>query len=108
MDSFPLTLTPENRNLFSIYKLSSDLSKLRQQIFDYMVSGDTRGFDLKSSTDSNGQYQYSTKSKEIVQKICDELLLLGWKTKVSYGDTTLFIFKDKKELPLMSEMEEIE
>jgi len=108
MNSFPETLIPENRNLFSQYKFSSDLSKLRHQIFDYIVSGDTRGFDLKSSTDSNGQYQYSTKSKEIVQKICDELILLGWNTKVSYGDTTLFIFKDENELPLMSEMEEID
>jgi len=109
MKTFPDKLRPENREKFvTEYKFNRDLCKLRQLIVDYMYSGDNKGFDLKSSVDSNGQYDYSTISRELVDRICSELQKLGWNTKLAYGETTLFIFKDVSELPLMSDIEEID
>lgn len=107
MKSFPAKLRPENREKFSEYKFNREICKLRQYIVDYMYSGDTNGLDLKSSTDSNGQYEYSTINKNVIDYVCKELQDLGWKTQLAYGDSTLFIFKDKSELPFMSDMEEI-
>lgn len=109
MKSFPDKLRPENRDKFSTeYKFSRDLCKLRQRIVDYMYSGDTKGFDLKYSTDSNGQYDYSTISKNLIDNVRKELHDLGWNTELAYGETTLFIFKERSELPLMSDMQEID
>ena len=108
MKSFPSKLIPENRHLFDTeYKFNRELCKLREKIIDYMYSGDHKGFDLKSSTDSNGQYEYKTIDSKLVSSVCKELLELGWNTEIAYGETTLFIYKDRSELPIMSEMEEI-
>lgn len=109
MKSFPDKLRPENReNFMTEYRFNRDLSKLRQRIVDYMYSGDNKGFDLKSSTDSNGQYEYSTINNDLINAVCKELQNLGWNTYLAYGETTLFIFKHRSELPLMSDMEDID
>lgn len=109
MKSFPDKLRPENRELFSTeYRFSRDLCKLRQRIVDYLYSGDNKGFDLKSTVDSDGQYQYTTIQKDLVDVVCKELHDLGWNTEFAYGFTTLFIFKERSELPRMSDMEEID
>lgn len=109
MKTFPIKLRPENRERFvAEYRFNRELCKLRQRIVDYLYSGDNKGFDLKSSTDSNGQYEYSTINRDLVDAVCKELQTLGWNTELAYGETTLFIFKDRSELPLMSDMEEID
>lgn len=109
MKGFPDKLRPENREHFIIeYRFNRELCKLRQRIVDYMYSGDNKGFDLKSSTDDNGRYEYSTINRNLVDAVCKELQVLGWNTELAYGETTLFIFKERSELPLMSDMEEID
>lgn len=109
MKSFPDKLRPENREQFATeYRFNRDLCKLRQRIVDYMYSKDNKGFDLKSTTDSNGQYDYATIDKDLVTSVCRELNSLGWNTELAYGETVLFIFKERSELPIMSDMEEID
>lgn len=109
MKTFPDKLRPENRDRFvTEYRFNRELCKMRQRIVDYLYSGDNKGFDLKSSTDSNGLYEYSTINPEVVDAVCKELQTLGWNTEFAYGETTLFIFKERSELPLMSDMEEID
>jgi len=107
MNAFPDKLRPENKNRFKDYQFNRKLCKLRQRIVDYMYSGDTKGFDLKQTQD-NGVYNYTSIDQSLVDAACKELESLGWNTKLAYGNTTLFIFSDKSELPPMSEMEEID
>ena len=98
MKSFPEKLKPQNKIYFKEYKFNRELCKLRQKIVDYIYSEEKGGFDLKSNTDNN-QYSYSHIDDKLIEAICNELNSLGWKTKLLYGDTTLFIYNDESELP---------
>lgn len=108
MKSLPDKLIPRNKKLFSSYRFNRELCKLRQQVVDYMYSEEKGGFDLKSSRDSQGQYSYSSIDEKLVEAIRSELHILGWKTKLAYGNTTLFIYENERELPDMSDIEEID
>jgi hypothetical protein len=55
-----------------------------------MYSGNAGGLDLDINSDMKS---------EILEKIIEELHVLGWKTLLSYGDTTLFIYNSDNELP---------
>jgi hypothetical protein len=107
MKTFPDKLRPCNKYKFVEYKFNRELCKLRQKIVDYMYSEDNGGFDLKSSTE-NGLFSYNHIDEKLIETIRIELHDLGWKTKLAYGNTTLFIYSDEKDLPLMSDMEPIE
>ena len=108
MKQFPDKLKPQNKSHFAEYNFNRNLCKLRQRIVDYMYSEEKGGFDLKSSTDDNGQYTYAHIDDKLIQAICDELHTLGWKTKLCYGNTTLFIYEKEEELPNISDAEMIE
>lgn len=108
MKSFPDKLKPQNKSSFGEYKFNRDLCKLRQRIVDYLYSGDKTGFDLKLSQGDNNQYNYSHIDTRLVEVVTEELKSLGWKTKVAYGNTTLFIYTDNEELPVISDIETIE
>lgn len=110
MKSFPDKLRPENRDKFPSYLLNRRLCKLRQLIIDYMYSGDTKGFSLTESLSENSNgYEYGNiYGSEIISVICKELEILGWNTKLAYGNSVLFIFKETSELPIMGDVEEID
>ena len=108
MKSFPDKLCPENRKSFPDFKKTRELCKLRQRIVDYMYSKDSdKGFDLKTNNNYE-QYDYTTTDKTLIEIICKELNTLGWNTKLLYGNTTLFIYKNDSELPMISDVEEID
>lgn len=107
MKEFSDKLRPENRKQFSEFRNNRELCKLRQRIVDYLYSENTNGFDLKTNHGSE-QYDYTTTNKNLIDIIQKELQTLGWNTILAYGGTTLFIYKEKSELPLMSDMDEID
>lgn len=108
MKTFPDKLKPQNRIHFKEYRFNRELCKLRQKIVDYMYSEEKGGFDLKSSVDDNNQYSYSHIDDKLIEAARNELHILGWKTKLAYGNTTLFIYDDEKELPNMDDGEVID
>lgn len=107
MKSFPDKLRPENRKQFKEFEFNRELCKLRAKVYEYIISMDMKGFDLKESQTSNREYSYSSIDKSLVDGICAELEELGWKTKIAYGNTVLFIYNKESELPKMSDAEEI-
>jgi hypothetical protein len=108
MKAFPDKLKPVNQSHFSSYKFSRELCKLRKRILEYMYSENKGGFDLKSNVDDVGQYTYDHIDDKLIDRVRSELHILGWKTKVAYGNTTLFIYEKEDDLQKMSEMEEID
>ncbi len=110
MKSFPDKLRPENREHFLEYKFNRDLCKFRAIVYEYIISevvSQPGGLDLKTKQDMHGEYTYGHVEESIVDTICEELQNLGWKTKKAYGNSVLFIYKHEKELPRMSDTEEI-
>lgn len=107
MKAFPDKLVPQNRRYFPEYKFNRDLCMLRQKIVEYLYSEEKGGFDLRSSN-SNGQYSYSHIDDRLIEEVRKELHIKGWKTKLAYGNTVLFIYENEEELPLMSEAEAID
>ena len=98
MKSFPDKLRPQNRSLFNDYLFNRELCKLRQKVVDFLYSQEKGGFDLRSNS-SDGQYNYSHIDDKLISSIRNELHTLGWKTKLAYGDTVLFIYDNENELP---------
>lgn len=109
MKTFPDKLRPENRSKFASYKFNRDLCKLRARVYEYVVSGDTKGFDLREDSENKSMYSSEHIDDELVNTICEELENdLGWKTKLAYGKTVLFIYDKEDELPSIPDMEEID
>lgn len=90
MKGFPSRLIPTNRDKFPQYRFNRELCKLRAKVVDYMYSGDTGGMDLELQPDIKS---------ELLEKITTELHILGWKTLLEFGDSTLFIYTDDNDLP---------
>jgi len=90
MEFFPNTLSTTNTKKFKLLLRDHITCKLRKKIYENMLHNDPNNFfDLSSF-----KYGKHVDFKDILQQVCDELSSLGWKTKTSYGDTALFIYKD--------------
>lgn len=108
MKGLPSKMVPHNKSYFTEYKFNRELCKLRQRVVDYMYSEEKGGFDLKSTQDENGQYVYGHIDDKLINAVVVELHSLGWKTKLAYGNTTLFIYDKEEDLPSISDMEAID
>ena len=79
---------------FKLLLTSTEISQLRER----KVSNDLRlciyNF-LVMRASENEFFDLTTYAKEtrIVKEMIDDLESMGWKIKMSYGDTALFIFK---------------
>lgn len=94
MNSFPRNLTILNTREFDLLFYNHIASKLRKKIYVNIIGNNSQDFfDISL-------FKYNTHKdfKQILKQICSELEELGWKTKLSYGDTAVFIFKD--EIPI--------
>ena len=91
MDNFPLNIKPENKEQFFEIKYQKNLSLLRKEIYDFILDAkeddffDLVIFDKRVNKDMKN-------TKMMCNQIVQELNYLGWKTKLSYGDTGLFIY----------------
>lgn len=97
MYNLPNYLQPENRKFFAWYQDQLDLEKLREKVFLYILSGDTRGVSLKK--EETGMYEFKTYAKKFIEAIRDECHVLGWKTKLDYGGTLLYIYAEGDKEP---------
>jgi hypothetical protein len=102
MKKFPPHLTPENKKDFQEYLHQKCMSRLRNLICNHLYQNGGGGFDVYQMESS--KYPELYKDRKIKQRLLDdiskELHSLGWKTKMIYGDSCLFIYTDDSELPL--------
>lgn len=88
MNKFPEFISEKNRDQFPELLEERILQKLRDEIIDTVLYDDCCNFyDISS-------FKYCTHKNiiKLVKKVMKELEELGWKTKLSYGDTALFIY----------------
>lgn len=91
MDCFPETLKPDSD--LSTLRQKYVLRKLREKVFYCIASDNVDNFcDL-----TDADFSLCGDIKPLVNQVCSELHLLGWKTKLTYGDTALFVFASNKQ-----------
>lgn len=86
MNSFPDTISVSNRANFATLKTELLQSKLRQDIYEFLV------------TRANEEEEFVLPRNANVENIIDELKEKGWKAELAYGNTSLFIYTDKPPL----------
>ena len=106
MKKFPSKLLPENISLFNSYNTTRITRYLRRRIYEWMISDDfvTRCFDLQLS---QGQLQTFKYPSHVIDSISKELNLLGWKTKIAFAYSSLYIYKEDDENPCKWDFEEL-
>ena len=106
MKKFPSKLLPENISLFNSYNTTRITRYLRRRIYEWMISDDfaTRCFDLQMS---QGQLQMSQYPSHVIDNISKELNLLGWKTKIAFAYSSLYVYKEDDENPCKWDFEEL-
>jgi hypothetical protein len=88
MNKFPDFINEKNRAKFADILEERILQKLREEILDVVLQDDCSNFyDISSF--KYGSYK---NIKDLIKQVMKELEELGWKTKLSYGDTALFIY----------------
>ena len=82
----------QKQKLFPQFKREMALSKLRDEIFMFLISRENESdyFDLNSVNHI---------SLDMVSDIRTELKEAGWKTELSFGDTGLFIYSTETKPP---------
>lgn len=108
MKNFPSKLTPNNLPLFKSYYHKRLLCYLRRKIYEWMISPDFHENDNRcfSLQDFNSTLPISSYPKDTIDTIIKELNALGWKTRLAYGNSALFIHKED-ENPCPWDFEEI-
>lgn len=96
MDKFPEYLVPEESKNFEEYYDKKLLSFIRQEIETIiLLENENDYFDLV-----NFKEKHSIKDIKKVVSLCkviqEELSKLGWKSKMIYADTALYIYNYKK------------
>ena len=91
MNEFPNHLNPENKHNFSQLKYERNLSTMRDNIFDLILSGDENNY-FEIDIFSRMYKLKKNQSDKMVLTISNELKSLGWKIKQSFGGTGLFIY----------------
>lgn len=92
MKEFPEALRPKYRHLFDEMAFTQQLENWRKKVFSYIINHETRGLTL--TNDEN----YQKIDNRILNVITDELKQLGWKTKLAFNGTVLFIFDQEEEI----------
>jgi hypothetical protein len=91
MKEFPEKLKPKYRHLFDELAFTQQLEEWRKKVFSYIINHETRGLTL-----TNDNYQKI--DNKILNVIIEELSQLGWKTKLAFNGTVLFIFEQEEEI----------
>lgn len=87
MDAFPTELAPSNTELAAMMH-KHVMRRLREKVFCCVASGDPESFfDLAAF-----EFASYARLKDLVADVCAELHTLGWETKLTYGDTALFVY----------------
>ena len=97
MKEFSSKLTPQNKAKFSELWYDRNKCYLRRDLYEHILSqGENNYFSLD-------QFNQKVQNLELVKKmateIIPELVALGWKCKLSFGGTGLFIYSSEKPPP---------
>lgn len=101
MKELPSILNVKNKNNFSKIYYTRVVSYLRKAIYEHIISKDENSyFDLEQF----GRQYFNEKdrvdlTKKLSVKIRSELEKLGWKCKLSFGQTALFVYSTDNPPP---------
>ncbi len=92
MKHFPTKLIPSNIDSFRDYNINRQTCYLRKEIYEWMVSptffkDGERCFDL----------QLKGYGEESINDVCLELNNLGWKTRLAFNNSSLYIYKEGED-----------
>lgn len=94
MKEFPDILNVSNKSNFEVICYDRNLCYLRRELYEHIIRYDEDNyFDIEKFCSN-----FHIKKLEIesmIQKAITELTSIGWKCKLSYGGTALFIYSDK-------------
>jgi hypothetical protein len=88
----------ENRGMFKTMRIKIIFDKLRKKIYEHILEeNENNFFDLQKFDKKHLKNLELT--LVIVKDIITELEDAGWKCKLSYGNTALFIYSTEKPPP---------
>lgn len=94
MKEFPSTLKPSNKEQFAVLNRQRVKNYMRRDIYEFVISHTEEDyFDLDCF---NQRVNNIIMVKEVCKELITELETLGWKCKLSYGDTGLFVYSTEK------------
>ena len=94
MKEFPDILNVKEKEKFPTIYYNRVLCYLRRDIYEHVISHDENSyFDLDKFSRT---YYKDSKISELSESIIPELEKLGWKCKLSFGGTALFIYSTDK------------
>ena len=93
MNSFPSHIHANNQASFQDINYERLLDLFRQEVYELLLKrkDDNEYIDLDSFAARHFNRKLTTVMK-ITEQVCSELKNLGWNTKLSFGDTGLFIY----------------
>jgi len=91
MKEFPSYLKPENKEKFSEYNYQNNISNMRKELVDLILSrNENNYFELDSFRNRHSI------NKSDMEKMCEtvsfELKNIGWNIATSFGGTGLFVY----------------
>ena len=93
MNSFPETMNVKNIETFESINNNRIISLFRQEIYETLITRADENVYIDLDVFRRKYCNNKTCIlNNIVTKITNELHELGWKTKLSFGDTGLFIY----------------
>jgi hypothetical protein len=93
MNSFPDHINVKNKDQFLLINYKRVESLFRQEIYETLLQRKDENEYIDLTTFSRKYCKNSTcMIDKISTKVRNELEYIGWKTKLSFGDTGLFIY----------------
>lgn len=102
MKEFPSNLNVKNKDNFPVILYNRVSFYLRKEVYEHLIK-------IKCPENENSYFDIEKFNKKflndmditqkIVSTITSELINLGWKCKLSFGGTALFIFSTEKPPP---------
>ncbi len=91
MDVFPDNLNSKNKKDFSVYLYDLNKLNLRKKIYYHILKEEEKDYFCIYSFDKKYIKNIEI-TKKMINEIITELVCMGWKCKLGYGDTGLFIY----------------
>ena len=94
MKEFPECLNVKNKKAFENIRYSRIVCYLRKELYEHMIGNDENNYFDIDKFSSTYSVELDDKNK-MINKIIEELSELGWKCRLSFGGTGLFIYSSE-------------